>query len=144
LGSLILPLCPIANAFGISGAGEGIVWKSEYNGKLLLFKVKGEKHKISDAKKVVTVDAEKLATVQEFADYAVTENRFNQAIEHVCGTAANAGLPKLGELIRWMQGDIIKEESDTLLASGLTLKDVGSAIAAKTKEKLVSLLSNTL
>jgi hypothetical protein len=75
--------CPVAKAFGFSGVGEGIVWSCEYKGVVHRFKVKGERHSSSKVKTLASVDVEKINSIKEFVDYAVTESRFSQGIEKV-------------------------------------------------------------
>jgi len=125
--------CPIAKAHGVSGVGEGIVWRADYAGKRVLFKVKGEKHSISKVKEIASVAPEKLNSIEQFVTYAVTDNRFQQALAVVFGDPKKADVKRLGDLIRWMSQDIQKEESDTLAANGLTWKEVSGPIAAQTR-----------
>jgi RNA ligase len=131
--------CPIAKAHGVSGVGEGIVWRAEYTGKRILFKVKGEKHSVSKVRDVAGIEPEKLASVEEFTEYAVTENRFHQALTVVFGDPMQADVKKLGEVIKWMNQDVLKEETDTLEASGLTWKEVNGRMAARTREMFFAL-----
>lgn len=124
--------CPIAKAFGHSGVGEGVVWTGEYRGETYRFKVKGEEHSVSKVSTLSEVDVAKFESIQAFVADVVTEARLNQAIENVFG-----GEPldnrKTGDVIRWMQNDIIKEESDTMAANGIEHREVGSKIAAATR-----------
>ena len=122
--------CPIAKQFGVSGIGEGVVWRTEYKGSVLRFKVKGEKHKVVKSEKIVNIDSVKMNSISEFVDYTVTENRIDQAIESVFGDK-EVEKTKLGDLIRWVYNDIISEESDVLSENNLEPKDVSSAIANK-------------
>ncbi|MCI5054571.1 MAG: RNA ligase family protein [Flavobacteriales bacterium] len=126
--------CPVAKAFGIeNGTGEGVVWSVEYKQKVHRFKVKGEKHSVTKVKKLASVDVEKLKSIQEFVNYSVTENRFNQAIENTFGNAP-LDVTKMGDLIRWVVKDIMSEESDTLTENGLEPKDVNKYISNRTRE----------
>lgn len=75
--------CPVGKYFGINGVGEGIVLTSYFNGDVIRFKSKGEKHSSSKVKVLNSVDTEKLNSISEFVDYAVTENRLLQGIEQV-------------------------------------------------------------
>lgn len=126
--------CPVAKAFGIENSlGEGVVWSVEYKGTMHRFKVKGEKHSVSKVKKLASVDTEKLKSIQEFVDYAVTENRFNQAIENVFGKE-DLDVKKMGLFIKWMVNDITSEELDTMMKNNLEPKDVNKYIAQKSKE----------
>lgn len=125
--------CPVGKFFNVSGVGEGIVWKAEYKGKTYRFKVKGEKHSSSKVKKLAKVDPEKLASINEFVDYAVTENRLDQGIEQVfTGTNREPDIKLVGEFIKWVSNDVFKEELDTLKTSGLEPKDVVKSVNTKT------------
>jgi len=127
--------CPVGKAFDKSGIGEGVVWTGEYKGTRYTFKVKGEKHSTSKVKTLAPVDTEKLNSINEFVDYAVTENRLNQAIEQVFST--NSLIPSMqgtGDFLRWVVNDIIKEESDTLVDNKLEPKDVNKYVSIKARQ----------
>lgn len=125
--------CPVAKAFGHSGIGEGVVWTADWNGKQYRFKVKGEKHSSSKVKTLASVDTDKIESCQKFAEYAVTENRFEQALQAVFPDG-NLDVKQIGVLLKWMNTDIIKEELDTLVANNLEFKEVVKYIADATKE----------
>lgn len=131
--------CPVAKAFGFSGVGEGIVWKTELNGTVHRFKVKGEKHSSSKVKTLASVDVEKLESIKEFVDYAVTESRFKQGLENVFPNEEPINIKKMGDLIRWVVTDITKEETDTLVANNLEPKDVNSQISGRVREMFFKL-----
>lgn len=116
-------LCPIGVFFGKEGIGEGHVYSTVYKGVRLRFKVKGEKHSNSKTKNLAPVDPEKLASIKEFVDYCYTENRFEQGLEKVF-QGDDIEVRRVGEFLGWVTRDILKEESDTLEASGLTKKEV--------------------
>lgn len=131
--------CPISEAFGIKGGlGEGVVWTTEYKGDRYIFKVKGDKHSVSKVKKLASVDVEKLKSIESFVEYAVTENRFNQAIENVFGQS-EIDIKKMGDLIRWVINDVIAEEMDTMVKNGLDSKDVNKYISTRTREMFFKL-----
>ena len=137
LGELTLAVeeeCPIGKAFGFSGVGEGIVWSCNYNGVVHRFKVKGEKHSSSKVKKLAEVDVEKINSIKEFVDYAVTESRFNQGIEKTFPNNEPIDVKKMGQLMKWIVDDIIKEEMDTMVQNKLEPKDVGKYISTKVRE----------
>jgi hypothetical protein len=132
--------CPVAKAFGFSGVGEGIVWTTELNGTVHRFKVKGEKHAgSSKVKTLANVNVEKLESIRDFVDYAVTQGRFNQAIENVFPNEEPINVKKMGDVIRWVVTDITKEESDTLVENNLEPKDVNSQISGKVREMFFKL-----
>ena len=130
-------LCPVAKYFGrtdteskdYSTVGEGIVWEGNFKGSTVRFKVKGEKHSTSKVKKLASVDPEKMASIKEFVAYTVTENRLNQGIEQVFAGNGPLGIEGTGDFIKWVKGDIFKEETDTLLASGLEASNVAGPIS---------------
>lgn len=127
--------CPMASIYGISGVGEGIVWKHiTDDGHLIAFKVKGEKHIVSKVKTLASVDVDRLCSIQEFVDYAVTDNRLLQIKSEMEGALSSKDT---GDFIKRVSADVHKEESDTLLASGLTMKDVGSALSKKARDWLL-------
>ncbi len=125
--------CPVAKAFGHSGIGEGVVWTADWNGKQYRFKVKGEKHSSSKVKTLASVDTDKIESCQKFAEYAVTESRFEQALQAVFPDG-NLDVKQIGVLLKWMNTDIIKEEMDTLVANNLEFKEVAKYIADATKK----------
>ena len=112
--------------------GEGYVWAPSLiehcwdSGNW--FKTKGEKHSVTKVKTLASVDTEKLNSIAEFVEYAVTENRLQQGLTEV-------GLDQklMGQFIGWVSKDINKEEGDTLESNNLTMKDVGSQIANKAR-----------
>lgn len=100
--------------------GEGLVWETQYKGRTLRFKTKGEKHSISKVKILVPVDIEKLDSIKEFVACVVTEARLTQGLEHV-----ESREPKnTGVFLKWVMSDIFKEESDTMIENGFTSKEV--------------------
>ena len=126
--------CPVAKAFGYSGIGEGIVWTAEFKGNVHRFKVKGEKHSSSKVKTLAAVDVEKLNSIKEFVDYAVSESRFNQALENIFPNNEPIDVKKMGDVIRWVVNDVIKEEMDTMVENQLEPKEINKYISSKVRE----------
>ena len=131
--------CPVAKAFGFSGVGEGIVWSCEYKGSVHRFKVKGEKHSSSKVKTLAAVDVDKINSIKEFIDYSVTESRFNQGLEKTFPNGEPIDIKKMGQLIKWVNDDIIKEEMDTMVANKLEPKDIGKYVSTKVREMFFKL-----
>jgi hypothetical protein len=128
--------CPVGKAFGVDGPGEGVVWvhHSEKYGTLR-FKVKGEKHNVSRVRKKVEVDPEIQNSIDSFIEYAVTENRLNQALEVVFTQQGETiDIKKMGAFLSWVAKDIETEEMDVLLKSGLEIKQVNKAISEKARK----------
>ena len=136
--------CPVGKYFGKSGVGEGIVW-CNYDSKghrQHIFKTKGEKHSSSRVKKIAEVDIEKVNSINEFVDYAVTENRLNQAIEQVF-TVNNLepDIKMMGPFIKWISTDVIKEELDTMVKNKLEPKDIGRELSNKCRRWFMEYLN---
>ena len=129
--------CPVGKHFGVSGVGEGVVWKCISDGwksSKYWFKVKGEKHSVSKVKTLVEVDVVKLKSIQEFIDRVLTENRLCQGIDYLVEMDMNITQKETGTFLSWIFADIMKEESDVMVASGLDKKDVSKDIGKKARE----------
>lgn len=123
--------------------GEGIVWTAKVPDtddtriinmlSGLRFKVKGEKHSASKVKTIAAVDEVKLASIQEFVDYAVTENRLNQGLDKLREMGLPVDSTSTGAYIKWVMGDVIKEELDALAASGINTKEITGPMASKAR-----------
>ncbi len=118
--------CPVGEAFGLEGTGEGIVWTVTFNGKKHRMKVKGQKHSSTKVKELAPVDTIKVNSINEFIDYAITENRMLQGLD----VMRRQGTPVIKEnsnlFVKWVFADVMKEESETLEKSNLTTKDIAS------------------
>lgn len=128
--------CPIAKAFGVSGVGEGIVWRCvepDWDSSRFWFKVKGEKHSATKVKTLAAVDVEKVKTTNEFVGKVVTESRLRQGIEKLREAGKPLDVTSMGDFLRWIFNDIAKEESDTAEASGIELKKIGGPISLAAK-----------
>lgn len=121
--------CPIAKLYGISGIGEGVVWETFHNGQRFIFKVKGEKHSSSKTKTLAPIDVEKAKSIADFIDYAITPNRVEQAMFEVAQshgiTVEELSKGNTGQIMKWVQEDVVTEEAPTMKASGLEWRDVG-------------------
>ncbi|KAJ7364020.1 hypothetical protein DFH08DRAFT_612909, partial [Mycena albidolilacea] len=137
--------CPFGAAFvdgagkPVTGRGEGLVWtmvsegNREFDDTLLVnFKTKGENFATtSQGPKVPkNVDAGAAGAVEQFADYALAERRYEQGIEYLEGEQARQGLAingydvKLtGPFIKWVTDDAIKEERNEMVRLGVPEKD---------------------
>ena len=130
--------CPAGKYFGVTGVGEGIVWSPNWPkfGPEYRFKVKGKKHSSSKVKVLAEVDVEKIKSINEFISYACTENRMNQAL-----TEIGLSQDTIGTFIKWIITDILKEESDTMQANGITPKDLGKYVASTAREFYINKLN---
>jgi hypothetical protein len=124
--------CPVAKAFGFSGIGEGIVWSCEVKGVTHRFKCKGELHAgKSKVKTLNKVDDVKIRLVMEIAEKVTPTWRLSQMLEQACDfmNGGTIDRSKLGEYIRLVINDVIKEEIDILSEAGLEPKDINKYIS---------------
>lgn len=146
--------CPVARHFlpNHEGelVGEGWVWKWQWQDgdndipepmlealDQIRFKTKGEKHSSSKVVAIAPVDVEKVKSIDAFVEYACTENRLNQGLQKMEELGQALDNSAIGVYIKWVVGDIMKEELDTMVASGIEPKDVNGKISRKAKDFLM-------
>jgi len=137
--------CPFAKTFDISGVGEGIVWtaicnahtkdfcRSE-NGNPWMFKTKGEKHKNIKETKLVQLAPDIISGLDELVVSVVTEQRLEQGIDLLNSNGMDISKKSIGHFLKWVQEDINRENKDILVASGLDIKLINTAIQKATKD----------
>lgn len=146
--------CPVARHFLPDSTdeliGEGVVWTVDFNGDFelpdvlndtfmgLRFKVKGVRHSQSKVKTIAAVDTDKIKSISDFVDYSCTENRLNRGIDFLKESGIIPKRQSIGTFIKWVITDILKEELDTMIASGIEPKDVNGQIARKAREFFMS------
>ena len=149
----------VADVFGVEGTGEGLVYypvaikgddsyvSQDLSGQVgwmvdrdrysdLVFKAKGEKHKVVKQKKPVQVDPEVAAGIADFVDMFLTEARLEQGVTEACG--GEFDLKRTGDFLKWIGQDVKKESAVELEASGLEWKQVGKPIGTKAREWYVA------
>lgn len=121
--------CPVARAMGGAGLGEGLVWahRSPQYGRLC-FKTKGLKHKGTKSSRLVDIAPEVLASRQAFVEAVLTESRLEQGLAYLVEQGLAPSLDHIGRYLQWVGQDVLKEEMDTLMASGLEKRDVMKAV----------------
>ena len=129
--------CPVGKAHGVSGVGEGIVWwplpHSTFNVRDLEFKVKGEKHSESKVKTLAPVGVEKLNSIKELVDSILTEHRLEKKIDSLRELGLELEMKNTGAYLKLVGQDVIKEEVDTIDASGLSRNEVMSEVNKRAK-----------
>ena len=131
LTELVERECPVGKHFGVYGVGEGIVWHNA--DRRYIFKVKGEKHSSSKVKTLATVDTEMISSMNEFVDYALTENRLQQGLTKLQEMGKEVSQKYTGDYLRWIVGDIMKEEEDTIVTNGFDPKKLNPIISNKAR-----------
>lgn len=121
--------CPVGMEFGITGVGEGIVWRCvsrcTFKTSDLIFKVKGEAHSVTKVKTLAAIDVEKFNSLTELMAKVMTENRMKQMYDSMLDQTGldPTDVKNLGQFIKLCVGDAIKEERDTIEISGFTEKE---------------------
>lgn len=127
--------CPVGKAFGFSGIGEGIVFSHMLpDGRVYRFKSKGEKH--SKASKVTTlkpVDDVKLNKIVETVNKVTPDWRLEQALDKTFDlmNGGTIDIKKMGDFIRNVITDIMKEETDVIAEAGLEPKDINAKVSER-------------
>jgi hypothetical protein len=134
--------CPVASAHGIEGIGEGIVWwNKEYN---LRFKTKGEKHsksKVTKLNSVAPIDIEKMESYRQFVDKTANNARLEQGLYKLTEMGLdNKEMKNVGEYIRWVVTDILREEEDTIVANDIDAKKISRSIADVARKYYINAL----
>ena len=153
--------CPVGKAFGVSGVGEGVVWKVdeptmdladfyEMDAKHpgwdtlrvddLIFKVKGSKHSDTKIPTLTEVDVVKAANARAYADAVITDHRLEKMVEKLKELKVPIDIKHTGDFLKLVGNDVIKEESDRL--GDLTWKDVSGAVNTAAKQWWMKLLND--
>lgn len=130
-------MCPVGKAFGNEGIGEGIVWKcitEGYTQSRYWFKVKGEKHQSSKTKTLAPVDIERVNGIKELVSNLVTESRLEQGLEQMRMENLEINRKNLGFFLKWVVGDIVKEDLDTIMGNGFEPKELNGEISKIARE----------
>lgn len=114
--------------------GEGIVFTLIKDGKRSSFKSKGEKH--SKASKVTTlksVDDVRLNKIIDVVNKVCVDWRMEQMLDKTFDlmNGGTIDIKKMGEFIRNVIQDIMKEEIDVIAEAGLEPKDINSKVSEK-------------
>lgn len=131
--------CPVGKFFGVSGIGEGVVWRpidNEWKDPKFVFKVKGAEHSTSKVVTLATIDVEKVSSIEAFVEKYLTEGRLQQGFDWLAANNHPQTKQSMGLFIKWVSNDLIKEESDTLEESGFVEKDINGSVSKKARNWL--------
>lgn len=133
--------CPWGKMFGISGIGEGYVWSpvdpelAKHSG--LWFKTKGVKHQKSNKTKptnVVVADPVRVQALNDLVDLIVPEWRLDQGLGELSTPRDLLTNHNIGEYLKWVMTDTLKEETDTIANNEFDWKkDISKAITLKAR-----------
>lgn len=121
--------CPWGKFRGVSGVGEGIVWipVSEELSSItgLWFKTKGMKHAAKDkGKKATNIAAspEKLESIRAVVEAVLPVWRLEQGISKLKEDGKAIEPQSTGDFLKWVSQDILKEDTDIIVANGFDWK----------------------
>lgn len=142
LGELTLEVekeCPVSKKLGAEGIGEGIVWKcvtEGYTESRFWFKVKGDEHAKGSGKvkTLAPVDIERFENIKKLVDDLVTERRLEQGFEYFQEMNIPVERKNIPVYIKWVIGDVVAEELNTIVENGFEVKDVSSEISKKARD----------
>lgn len=127
----------IKTTFNVDGIGEGLVFYpvsridfADFNN--LVFKAKGDKHKIVNNKAPAQADPEVTNSAKEFADLVLTEARFEQGI--VAVQAVTYEMKLIGKFLKWIEDDVKKETSAELVACRMEWSQVKNTITSQARQ----------
>lgn len=130
--------CPVAKAFGFPNTiGEGVVFTAFVNGNRFVFKSKGEEHAVGGRVKTVKpVDDVRLMKIIELAEQVTPTWRLDQMLTEACDLMNGGAIvrQKMGDYIKRVMADIIKEDSDTIVDAGFDMKDISSKVSDIAKQ----------
>jgi hypothetical protein len=125
--------CPVAKEFGHLGIGEGIVFTHlNEDGTRHIFKSKGEKHAgVSKVKTLKKVDDVKINKTIEVAEKVTPNWRLEQMMTETCDliNGGSVDRSKLGNYIRAVISDVMKEDLVVITDAGLEPSDVNKYIS---------------
>jgi len=134
--------CPVGKYFGISGIGEGIVFMPEDSflrqDSDTWFKAKGKKHQVSKVITFKPADSNKMQKQRDFIEATVTEARLIQGLTVLREKNIVPEMKVLGDYIRWVVNDILKEDSDRMSEYEITEKELGKLASDKTRKWFIA------
>ncbi|KAH8596203.1 hypothetical protein B0O99DRAFT_621254 [Bisporella sp. PMI_857] len=104
--------CPFAETFGISGNGEGVVWKTEHplsEDARLWFKTKSPLYNCRKRLEKLQSDNPKVRA-KAFAESTVTEARLDQGFHYLLEIGIDANEKAAVKFVSWLVNDVEVEE----------------------------------
>lgn len=80
-----------------------------------------------------SVDTVMIKDVREFVEQTVTENRLQQGLDYMNEMQIPTDIKHVGDFLRWVVGDVTKEESDIIETKGFEKKLVNQEITKVAK-----------
>jgi hypothetical protein len=137
--------CPVSKHFGVEGIGEGIVWFCEYKGTIHRFKSKGDKHAgKSKVKTIKPVDDVRVGKLIDLAEKITPEWRLDQMLTNTFDllNGGELDIKRLGDYIKNVTSDIVKEEIDVIAEAGFEFKDLVKYVSEISKKYFLNKFNN--
>ena len=133
--------CPWGKFRGVTGTGEGIVWipRQHPENPDLWFKTKGGKHSGKGTAKGIkaSLSPDQANTVHELLETILPEWRLQQGVHVLKESGEQIDYRAVGPYLKWVNQDILKEESDTVEASGIEWKYVSRAVTNAARQYIL-------
>lgn len=132
--------CPYGAAYGLTGAGEGIVWMpvGEFHGREdLYWKHKSEAHAVVDTPIVrerPSIEAAVQTRIDAFVVTVVTANRLEQGLDALEQQGLGIEKRNTGKFIQWLSADVARECALELTEAGLQWSQVAALVTTKARE----------
>lgn len=130
-------VCPFGAALGVTGKGEGIVWKprDKHQDSEQWFKTKGDSFAVSTSHKLPpsAVSKENHQRVENFARSVVTEQRLEQGWNYLEEMNLLQDLSGLGKFLGWINKDVMAEEAREMEKLKIEKGSLGPALVSIAK-----------
>ncbi|KAH6699049.1 hypothetical protein BKA61DRAFT_621909 [Leptodontidium sp. MPI-SDFR-AT-0119] len=131
--------CPFSKSFGISGVGEGIVWKAAHplgDDARFWLKTKGPLHRVSntDDLKKVPPNANEREKAKTFAEAAVTDMRLQQGWDYLGEMRIERNAKAVPRMMKWVCDDVMLEEKDVIEELGVDRQALRKAIGSISRD----------
>jgi len=133
--------CPWGKFRGVSGIGEGLVF-SPTDTKLpfeMTFKCKGLEHKKDAKAPKVEVAPEVMQNQRALAEKLLPDWRLEQGISALRERGLDIEPKNIGEYLKWISLDILKEEQDVMDANGTDWKTINPIVLQRARQYILEL-----
>ncbi|KAH9221730.1 hypothetical protein DL95DRAFT_381517 [Leptodontidium sp. 2 PMI_412] len=125
--------CPFSKSFGISGVGEGIVWKAAHplgEDARFWLKTKGPLHRVSntDDLKKVPPNTNEREKAKSFAEAAVTDMRLQQGWDYLGEMRIERNAKAVPRMMKWVCDDVMLEEKCVIEELGVDKQALRKAV----------------
>ena len=129
----------VKSTFGVSGIGEGLVYYAVHStvptfstaSRSLMFKAKGEKHRVTKSPRAATteIDVQRRMDSKRLAETLCTDARLEQGAREVFADEYDPN--KIGAFIAWITDDVFKECAPEIAAAEVDTKVFQASLARR-------------